>query len=56
MILARELKDQKVVCYSPTRGLDVGATEFVHEQLMKCREEGCCIVEFLQIWKNTKNW
>ncbi len=46
MILARELKEnQKVIIASqPTRGLDVGATEFVHEQLMKCREEGCCIV------------
>lgn len=46
MILARELKkNQKVIIAAqPTRGLDVGATEFVHEQLMKSREEGCCII------------
>lgn len=46
MILARELKrDRKViVAAQPTRGLDVGATEFVHEQLMKSREDGCCII------------
>ncbi|MGO4988287.1 ABC transporter ATP-binding protein [Gallicola sp. Sow4_E12] len=46
MILARELKEsQKVIVASqPTRGLDMGAAEFVHEQLMQCRNNGGCII------------
>ena len=46
MILARELSDDPkcIIASQPTRGLDVGATEFIHEQLMKYRDMGCSIL------------
>ncbi len=42
VVLAREiLADPKVLIASqPTRGLDIGATEFVHKQLLHLRDEG----------------
>jgi ABC-type uncharacterized transport system ATPase subunit len=45
-ILAREInRDPSVlVAAQPTRGLDVGAIEFVHNQLLKLREEGVAIL------------
>jgi len=48
VILARELHQEPVVivaCY-PTRGLDVGATEFVCKQLIYQRSRGACILFF----------
>ena len=45
-ILARELSgDPKaIVAAQPTRGVDVGAIEFIHRQLLKQREEGKAIL------------
>lgn len=46
VILAREMcRDPKllVVC-QPTRGLDVGAIEYVHRQLLEQRARGCAIL------------
>ena len=45
-ILAREFERQPqlLIAAQPTRGLDVGATEFVHQQLMKQRSEGKAIL------------
>jgi simple sugar transport system ATP-binding protein len=42
MVLARELsrKPQVIVAAQPTRGLDIGATEYVHARLLEQRELG----------------
>lgn len=42
VIVARELNnDPKVLLASqPTRGIDVGATEFIHQNILKMRDEG----------------
>ena len=42
LILARELSHriEFVVASSPTRGLDVGATEYVHRRLIELRDKG----------------
>lgn len=41
VILAREISEQArlIVASQPTRGLDIGATEFVHQTLLKQRSE-----------------
>ncbi|WP_286684137.1 ABC transporter ATP-binding protein [Collinsella sp. UBA1693] len=46
VIVARELgADPKVlVAVHPTRGLDIGATSFVHESMIAAREAGCAIL------------
>lgn len=46
VILARELdaKPDILVAVHPTRGLDIGATQFVHDNMIKARDEGCAIV------------
>jgi simple sugar transport system ATP-binding protein len=46
VILARELGSQPrfVLAMQPTRGLDVGASEFVHSQLIKARNSGAGIL------------
>jgi len=45
-IVGRELEHDPdlVVASHPTRGVDVGSIEFVHEQLLAMREEGTAIV------------
>ena len=45
-IIARELDREKslVVAVQPTRGLDVGAIEYIHSQLVKERDEGKAIL------------
>lgn len=42
LVLARELsrKPRVVVAAQPTRGLDIGATDYVHQQLLEQRDEG----------------
>jgi simple sugar transport system ATP-binding protein len=42
LIIARELHRQPdaLLATQPTRGLDVGAIEFVHKQLVEARDEG----------------
>lgn len=46
LILARELSREiaLVVASCPTRGLDVGATEFVHKRLVDLRDQGAGIL------------
>ncbi|HBD63313.1 MAG TPA: heme ABC transporter ATP-binding protein [Clostridiales bacterium] len=46
LIIARELdRDPEIVlAVQPTRGLDVGATEYIHKQLMAQRDEGKAVL------------
>ena len=46
LILARELFDgvKLVIAFQPTRGLDIGASEFIREKLEDCRAKGCCVL------------
>jgi simple sugar transport system ATP-binding protein len=46
VILARELSESPpvLVVANPTRGLDVGATEYVYRQLLQQREQGAAIL------------
>ena len=46
IIVARALRSNPgwVVAVNPTRGLDIGAARFVHEQLLKARNRGAGIV------------
>lgn len=48
VILARELERNPnfVVAMHPTRGLDIGATNFVHRNLIEARDRGCSVVVF----------
>jgi ABC-type uncharacterized transport system ATPase subunit len=45
-ILARELagNPQAVVAFQPTRGLDIGASEFIRQKLLDYRSKGCSIL------------
>lgn len=46
LILARELNNNPklIVAFQPTRGLDVGASEFIREKLLEKRKDGCSIL------------
>ena len=46
LILARELSDEPalVVAFQPTRGLDVGAAEFIQQQLLARRAAGASVL------------
>lgn len=46
VMLARELSGQPllVVASQPTRGLDVGAMEYIHQRILKERERGAGIL------------
>jgi ABC-type uncharacterized transport system ATPase subunit len=46
MVLARELSREPrvLVAAQPTRGLDIGATEYVHAQLLEQRQKGTAIL------------
>jgi general nucleoside transport system ATP-binding protein len=46
LIVARELaREPKILLIGqPTRGVDIGAIEFIHHQLILCREAGCAIL------------
>ena len=52
VILARELaqEPQMIVAAQPTRGLDIGAAEFVHRQLLAKRQSGCAILFISAAW------
>ena len=45
-IIARELdrSHRLLIAVQPTRGLDVGAIEFVHEQIVRSRDEGAGVL------------
>jgi ABC-type uncharacterized transport system ATPase subunit len=42
VLMARELarKPKVLIVHNPTRGLDIGATEYIHKQLLKQRDNG----------------
>lgn len=46
IVVARELFFQNgiLVVAQPSRGVDVGATRFIHEQLIRVRNQGCAIL------------
>ncbi len=46
VIVARELSRsvQLLVANQPTRGLDVGSIEFIHQQIVAQRDHGCAVV------------
>jgi len=46
MIVAREFsrKPKLIIASQPTRGLDVGATEYVRKKLVEMRDQGCAIL------------
>ena len=46
MVVARELEREVrlVVASQPTRGVDVGSIEFIHQQLMACRDAGNAVL------------
>ncbi|MBN2899722.1 MAG: ABC transporter ATP-binding protein [Clostridia bacterium] len=46
VVIAREFSfDTPILLISqPTRGVDIGAIEFIHEQIIKKRNEGCAII------------
>ena len=46
LVLAREfaLSPPVLLCSQPTRGLDVGAIEYVHKQILEQREKGAAIL------------
>jgi simple sugar transport system ATP-binding protein len=35
-----------IICAQPTRGVDVGAVERIHEELLAARARGCAVVLF----------
>jgi len=45
LIMARELsrKPKVLIAAQPTRGVDIGATEYIHQRLLQQREEGTAI-------------
>ena len=46
VILARELENKPdlLVAVHPTRGLDIGATRFVHDTMIAARDKGCGVL------------
>jgi ABC-type uncharacterized transport system ATPase subunit len=46
IILARELENdpELLVAVHPTRGLDIGATRYVHDTMIEARDQGCGIL------------
>jgi simple sugar transport system ATP-binding protein len=46
LILARELarRPRVLLVGQPTRGVDIGAIEFIHRELVKSRDAGCAIL------------
>ena len=46
VILARELEREPelLIAVHPTRGLDIGATRYVHDSMIKARDSGCAVL------------
>ena len=46
IIVAREMNfgNKILIIAQPSRGVDIGATRFIHKQIVKMRNEGCAIV------------
>ena len=45
-----------LVACQPTRGLDVGAIEFVHKRLVEERDRGTAVVIARQSWTKSSPW
>ena len=45
-IIAREIdvNPELLIAVQPTRGLDVGAIEYIHKRLVQSRDEGCAVL------------
>lgn len=52
LILARELsrRPRVLIAAQPTRGVDIGATEYIHRRLIEQRGEGTAILLISEIW------
>ena len=46
VLLARELESRPelLVAVHPTRGLDIGATRFIHDTMIEARDRGCGVL------------
>ena len=46
LVVGRELDRNPKILFAvhPTRGVDIGATKFIHEQILHARDEGCAVV------------
>ncbi|WP_058484959.1 ABC transporter ATP-binding protein [Defluviitalea phaphyphila] len=46
IVLARELEmePELLVAVHPTRGLDIGATKYVHDKIISARDKGCGVI------------
>ncbi|MGB2301817.1 MAG: ATP-binding cassette domain-containing protein, partial [Candidatus Puniceispirillaceae bacterium] len=46
LVLAREISSAPKILLvgQPTRGVDIGAIEFIHKQLLSLRDKGCAII------------
>ena len=46
LVVARELDKNPKLLFAvhPTRGVDIGATNFIHEQIVAARDRGCAVV------------
>lgn len=46
VVVARELEKQPklLLAMHPTRGVDIGAIEFIHKQIVKARNSGCAVL------------
>ena len=46
VVIAREFsrKPKFIIASQPTRGLDIGATEYVHRKILEMRDQGCAIL------------
>ena len=45
LIIGREYRlNPKLLVSQPTRGVDIGAIEFIHRQLVRLRDDGCAIL------------
>ena len=46
LVVGRELNREPEILFAvhPTRGVDIGATKFIHDQLIKARDNGCAVV------------
>ena len=46
IILAREMENhpELLVAVHPTRGLDIGASQYVHDTMIEARDKGCGIL------------
>jgi len=46
VVVAREFTQggQLIVAEQPTRGIDIGAAEFIHQKLVEMRDQGCAVL------------